>query len=63
MKKLPNLHIRQVWEIEDAVNGWGDSVQTVKVRTIRNMERISKEGMTSMDDLLLNIMLNKQGDC
>ncbi|NLA96203.1 MAG: serine dehydratase subunit alpha family protein [Clostridiaceae bacterium] len=31
--------------------------------TIRNMERISKEGMTSMDDLLLNIMLNKQGDC
>ena len=31
--------------------------------TIRNMERISKEGMTHMDDLLLNIMLNKQGDC
>lgn len=31
--------------------------------TIRNMERISKEGMTNMDDLLLNIMLNKQGDC
>ena len=31
--------------------------------TIRNMERISKEGMTQMDDLLLNIMLNKQGDC
>ncbi|NLB50611.1 MAG: serine dehydratase subunit alpha family protein, partial [Clostridiaceae bacterium] len=29
--------------------------------TIRNMERISKEGMTQMDDLLLNIMLNKQG--
>ncbi len=31
--------------------------------TIRNMERISKEGMTRMDDLLLNIMLNKQGGC
>jgi L-cysteine desulfidase len=31
--------------------------------TIRNMERISREGMTNMDDLLLNIMLNKQGDC
>lgn len=31
--------------------------------TIRNMERISKEGMTRMDDLLLTIMLNKKGDC
>lgn len=31
--------------------------------TIRNMERISREGMTEMDDLLLNIMLNKQGGC
>ncbi|HPX93327.1 MAG TPA: L-serine ammonia-lyase, iron-sulfur-dependent, subunit alpha [Bacillota bacterium] len=31
--------------------------------TIRNMERISREGMTKMDDLLLNIMLNKQGGC
>lgn len=31
--------------------------------TIKNMERISKEGMTNMDDLLLHIMLNKQGDC
>ncbi|MDD3418074.1 MAG: L-serine ammonia-lyase, iron-sulfur-dependent, subunit alpha [Eubacteriales bacterium] len=31
--------------------------------TIRNMERISKEGMSHMDDLLLSIMLNKQGDC
>jgi L-cysteine desulfidase len=31
--------------------------------TIRNMQRISKEGMTNMDDLLLSIMLNKQGDC
>lgn len=30
--------------------------------TIRNMERISKEGMTHMDDLLLNIMLNKRTD-
>ncbi len=28
--------------------------------TIRNMERISKEGMGRMDDLLLNIMLNKK---
>lgn len=27
--------------------------------TIRNIGRISKEGMTHMDDLLLNIMLNK----
>jgi L-cysteine desulfidase len=27
--------------------------------TIRNMERISKEGMAEMDKLLLNIMLNK----
>lgn len=27
--------------------------------TIRNMERISKEGMADMDKLLLNIMLNK----
>ncbi len=28
--------------------------------TIQNMERISKEGMLHMDDLLLNIMLNKR---
>ena len=31
--------------------------------TIRNIGRISQEGMTNMDDLLLNIMLNKQGEC
>jgi hypothetical protein len=32
MEKLPNLRIRRVWEIVDAVNGLGDSAQTVKVR-------------------------------
>ena len=30
--------------------------------TIKNMERISREGMDNMDELLLNIMLNKKGE-
>ncbi len=30
--------------------------------TIKNMERISKEGMDSMDELLFNIMLNKKNE-
>lgn len=30
--------------------------------TIKNMERISREGMDNMDALLLNIMLNKKGE-
>lgn len=30
--------------------------------TIKNMERISKEGMDNMDELLLNIMLNKKSE-
>lgn len=30
--------------------------------TIKNMERISKEGMDSMDELLFDIMLNKKGE-
>jgi len=30
--------------------------------TIKNMERISKEGMDNMDELLFKIMVNKKGE-
>jgi L-cysteine desulfidase len=30
--------------------------------TIKNMERISKEGMDNMDELLFNIMMNKRNE-
>lgn len=35
--------MKQVWEIKNAVNGLGDSVQTVKVRPLEAMRTLSSE--------------------